>query len=277
MIRGSSSVGKKITSLIKTFLFKKNAFVLFVYIVRLQKSFLIPFVYVRYIIMHVLSTNRKRTLMVLPVPLKPIITLIPTDLIIYSIGTIKNKQQLLWAVPGDWDINDVRKPASVDAHPKKEEAELRMTHETINQMFVKGAHYTESSQYKYMMHGVKSKTLLSNMQGCQKESDVHKYFERLILAYESIKNDGYKLSSKPQIFGSADEISVYLTRKGEFCQGPGGGRHRFFIAKTLNIKNIPVCIKGAHPIFINNLTIKYKRGPFDSIKSWLKDNGYTIY
>lgn len=77
--------------------------------------------------------------------------------------------------------------------------------------------------------------------GCETKVDLEARYERVDSLYKSMKENGYQ----EQKHGSQDYVAVQIARDGEFLFA-GSGHHRLFIAKILELDEIPVWIRTRH-------------------------------
>jgi hypothetical protein len=129
---------------------------------------------------------------------------------------------------GEWDEVHVERP---------------IIERTVEQLFVEGRPYTETVQFRHMVDILERGSGEWNYR-CRTLADVHAYFERLIAAYESIRDRGYRtqeeLDGRP-----GDEIRLYVARDGGLLIG-NGGNHRYCMVRALGLRAVPVQIMGVH-------------------------------
>lgn len=149
---------------------------------------------------------------------------------------------------GDWDLSSLV-PIS-GARP--------IQIETTYQMFLEGRCYEQTPQFKVMTAAIdngnfaKTPSTICGAYWCRSHEEVHEYFRRLYQAFEDIRDHGYKIQTELIGYDSrakaGDEIQIFITRDGQRVLGRGG-THRLVIAKILALPCVPVCIRGAHPIW----------------------------
>lgn len=166
---------------------------------------------------------------------------------------------------GDWDNQLIYPLQSIfEVIPKS--AKKWDLHETIRQMFIKGRHYSETPQYISMVEAVKNKAI-NPPQGCHTIDQVNRYFKRLMIAFNSMRTDGY-LKQEDLGNSGVEEIRIHVTRNGKLVLG-GGGNHRIRMAEILGIKLIPILIRGVHPQWVKHLCLGYNLPPHKAIYTWL--------
>jgi hypothetical protein len=84
---------------------------------------------------------------------------------------------------------------------------------------------------------------------CHNKIDLDRHFKETDDLYERIKKSGYQMQSellieKKYSLVFEDEISVHIDHNGHYLFGDG--RHRYFIAKLIGLKRIPVKIARRH-------------------------------
>jgi hypothetical protein len=119
-----------------------------------------------------------------------------------------------------------------------------------------------------MINQVKNKQVY---QGCKTAEDVNRYFERLILAFESMKKIGY-LTQKQQNKTDNGEIQVHITEDGNLCLIEGN--HRIRMVEILGIKWVSFIVKGVHPLFVTRLCKETSLPPHKAIQQWMASNFY---
>jgi len=94
--------------------------------------------------------------------------------------------------------------------------------------------------------------------GCKNVEEFHDRLEELDKLYKNISNQGYKKQSELMKYGDVpahrrihkywppelNEVQLVIDEKGEYMLYDG--RHRFQIARILEINSIPVRIRGRH-------------------------------
>ena len=142
---------------------------------------------------------------------------------------------------GDWDL----KERKLQIHP------------TIKEIFIDKVPYQETQQYKNMQEAIKNKDYGKGY-WCRTQEDIDNYFKKLILAYHSIKKDGYKTQEelrkedKTRHYDKINEIRVSIDRKGNYIL-ENTGSHRLAIAKLLKIRKIPVIVVRMHYLWAKSI------------------------
>ncbi len=130
-------------------------------------------------------------------------------------------------VGGDWDRSIVAfEPRSV-----------------FDQLFNEGRAPAETDEYRYLQERIVAGRF-AHTHGCTSITELDRYFEDLIRAYETIRDEGYRTQEELGEDGH-DEIRVCIDRNGRFAI-VGGGTHRLSIAQTLGIEAVPVLVKRVH-------------------------------
>ncbi len=143
-------------------------------------------------------------------------------------------------ISGDWDLS-------------KEKFEDFLEYQCLKERFIERKKWEETSLYKEKINRINKGEIIS---GCCNVEKLEKFLDYIDKLYESIKNNGYLLSSE-NIFLSkynkndqslakldVDEVTVNIGRNGEILFFDG--KHRLSIAKILKIKKIPVMIIVRH-------------------------------
>ena len=137
-------------------------------------------------------------------------------------------------------------------------------HNTVRDIFIHGKDFRETSQYKRMTNGLADGVFLYN---CKSPEDVDDYFVRLIQAYKSIKEDGYKtqkeLGKTPK-----DEVRILVTENGSFSLG-SKGNHRFRMAELLGVRQIPCNVYGANARWLASLSRETGDPPHEALINWM--------
>ncbi len=124
------------------------------------------------------------------------------------------------------------------------------TNITCNQLFVEGLEIQKTKEYFFFKKKIENGITIKN---CKNENDIFLYFKNLIETFKNIK----KLGVKKKI---ENNIEFMIDRNFNLVK-INGGNHRFFIARILGLKSIPVEIKVIHSeCFANykNKIITYK-------------------
>jgi hypothetical protein len=172
---------------------------------------------------------------------------------------------------GDWDQRAVYPlPSVFEAVPvgvKKWDL-----HETVRSIFLFNRHYRDTPQYEAMILAVQQKSP-NPPQACYTVQEVDAYFERLLLAFQSMKKHGYLTQ---QELGKSDvgEIRLHVTREGKLCLGTGGN-HRIRMAEILGIRNIPFLLRGVHPEWVITLSRQSALPPHKALNQWLLSAFHT--
>ena len=153
---------------------------------------------------------------------------------------------------GNWDVDAIA-PLS-RARPE--------VYSAVYDIFVNNKSYTLTRQYREMIYAV-DLYLLGKTDNpaafgaywCRSHEDVGEYFGKLIRAYHSIKEEGYRSQKEIALMrpddsrGESDEIQIVIGRFGELILA-NGGTHRTLIAKILSIPTVPVRIMAVHEQFL---------------------------
>jgi hypothetical protein len=121
---------------------------------------------------------------------------------------------------------------------------------TIEQMFVKNESYELTPQFDKM---IKQVNRGQRAYYCETVEDVHRYFQNLEKAYQSISTDGYLLQKElkekdeslidPRYkLSYQDEIQVVIDGNGDMLLG-WAGTHRLLIARILKLDRVPGFVK----------------------------------
>lgn len=103
--------------------------------------------------------------------------------------------------------------------------------------------------------------------GCKSKGELDRRFQRLDLLYQNIRDIGYKtqreLTDNTLDLTEEDEITVSITRNGEFLFTNGG--HRLSIVKILGINQVPVKVTVRHQEWVafRRQILAYARGQND--------------
>ncbi len=155
---------------------------------------------------------------------------------------------------GNWDIRKER----VD---KK-----NVTFTAIRERIKEGKNWEETIYYNYFKNNIGKKNSRRNCLSWKEFKEKH--LSRWDIISKTIKKEGYK--SQKEVGGIPEkEILVCVSRDGEIMRIPGGGQHRFAIAKVLDIKEIPVTVIVWHEDYIKKAKKKMginKITPKEAIK-----------
>ncbi len=161
---------------------------------------------------------------------------------------------------GEWDV--VSSAPLPDAKP--------ILYETVHMMFVDGAHYRETPQYRQMRDAVTryraGEIARPDRHGaywCRDLPDIDRYFEILQRVYEQIRDEGYRTQEQlarengELVKKSYDEISICLSRDGtpilEY-----DGTHRLLMCQILNVPSAPVQVKRVHADWAKEAMDRFK-------------------
>lgn len=165
---------------------------------------------------------------------------------------------------GDWDIKHSETLTSASTPAAR----------TVHHVFVEGKPFETSEQYIDMVKLLRKGTPKRN---CNSIEDIKKYGESLSRAFHNIRNEGYK--SQRELGGKeSDEVAIYIDRYGRLING-NGGRHRIEIARILNIKKIPVVVRGVHVDWVDKCYSRYGKNIHYAIERGLEcinENGEWI-
>lgn len=185
------------------------------------------------------------------------------------------KSGLSWCLPGDWDIELTQERWSIFkavTNTDKGHRKWRI-HDTVRAMFIEGRHYRETSQYQAMMEAVTHAPPDPDW-GCRTADEVEDYFRELILAFQSMRKQGY-LSHReraPHVRpAEVDELRLFISRQGELCQG-NGANHRIKMAEILGIDWVPAVVRKFHPLWVLELCRRYELPPHRAIRSWFENS-----
>jgi len=130
---------------------------------------------------------------------------------------------------GDWDISDY------------EFTDLDV-YQSFKKRFDDGAKWQDTDFYKRVLGQVESGDFVWDLKN---KDDLDNRFKFLDSLYESIKNNGYRLSRTNYDKNiSFDEIDVNIGRNGDYLFQ--NGVHRLSIAKILGVKYVPVMVFVRH-------------------------------
>ena len=139
---------------------------------------------------------------------------------------------------GDWDLKERELPI----------------HPTIKELFVDNILYKKTQQYQDMQKAIKNEDY-GKSYWCRTQGDIDNYFKKLILAYHTIKKEGYKTQKElkkenksNENYNKMNEIRVSIDRKGNYIL-ENAGSHRLAIAKLLKLKRIPIIIIRIHYVW----------------------------
>ncbi len=193
----------------------------------------------------------------------------------YTLAMDKIKKP--WLVyDGEWDSKNLLEREKIfqvitDKHESsKRNKVIKIIHNSIHTIFVLKEDYKKSEQYKVMKKNIDNAVSMNNDYNCNTINDIEEYFEKLIEAFFSMKINGF-LTQKELGGDNNDEIPIFIGRNGELCQS-GGGQHRIRFAEILNIRYVPVNIRGFHHEFIKKLCKIYNLPPHKSVEKWIKNN-----
>jgi len=145
------------------------------------------------------------------------------------------KRVLGMILGGNWDLD-------------AESFEKAHDYVAFNERFIEGKAWEETLFYRSFKRLKEANEKLARYRDFAefKQKQLSKWDQ----LYEAIKRDGYK--SQAELNGnSTDEIQVCVTRSGKLYFRDG--KHRFYLAKILEIKEIPVIVNVWHRCFIENL------------------------
>jgi hypothetical protein len=146
---------------------------------------------------------------------------------------------------GDWDL---RLPT-----PATASASVNMR--TVRELFVEGVPVHQCTQYLRMKQRLEGGQRLHDLRGCKTVEDLDRYFERLIGAYESIRDEGYKTQRE---LGLTDEheMELFIDRNGIPIKG-SRANHRIEICRILGVKAMPAKVLGVHYLWARSCVQQY--------------------
>jgi hypothetical protein len=129
---------------------------------------------------------------------------------------------------GDWDLSTA-------------ELKARDVFPSIEQRFLEGRPWSETSHYRYLMSLVGQQRRARSFSS---EADVLKWFDSIDRLYQRIRDQGYIMQRALGTYAPWDEINVAVSRDGELLFVDGA--HRLAIAKVLRLKAVPVQVTIVH-------------------------------
>lgn len=135
---------------------------------------------------------------------------------------------------GDWDL-------------KRIEWEDFEAWKAFKHRYLHKGEWAETGWYKSLLNEIQSGTRF--VYNCHNKMDLGRHFKETDALYERIKKNGYQMQSERSTekiisLEFEDEISVHIDRNGHYLFGDG--RHRYFIAKLIGLKRVPVKIARRH-------------------------------
>lgn len=122
---------------------------------------------------------------------------------------------------------------------------------SLIQHFEKGVDWEATEYYQRLKPRVEAGL---SWRGCTSAGDLREYLSKYDQLYETIRDDGYELSSKlieedtgdrPAVASELTEIGVNIGRNGELLW-QSRGQHRLCIAQLLELDKIPVQVLTRH-------------------------------
>jgi hypothetical protein len=132
---------------------------------------------------------------------------------------------------GDWDKN----PLPI---------EKSIVYQSLHQMFVEGVDWERTSLFAYIMERVEKGI---PQWGCKTVEDVKvRRKNELITLYNDLKQNSV-IKTQAELRGQwlNDEITVAIDRNGKLLFA-NNGTHRFFLARILGLKQVPVMVYKRH-------------------------------
>ena len=134
---------------------------------------------------------------------------------------------------GDWDKSAI-------------EFERQDVWIAFKQHFDEGFNWQDTEFYKCVIAMMEKG---NRMWFCTTSEEFDERLSRIDTLYDEIRKNGYHTQDKIDVggykpVGDEDEIQVHIGRDGDYIFGDG--RHRFCIAKLLNLEKIPVKVSRRH-------------------------------
>jgi hypothetical protein len=143
-------------------------------------------------------------------------------------------------------------------------------HETLRNIFLEEKSFRKTPQYEGIISALESTQFSVPVWGCKTRQDVDDLFGRMRLAFNDMRDNGYKTQVELGKLGG-DEIQLYVTENGELLKGIGGN-HRILMAEILEIDWIPIVIHGASVKFVLNLLKSRSTPPHLAVRLWFRDS-----
>ena len=114
------------------------------------------------------------------------------------------------------------------------------TYITCRELFVEGLAIEKCKEFFFFKEQISK---LGKIKNCKNDDEIILYFKELINVFKNIEKNGVKLNIE-------NNIEFMIDRNYNLVK-INGGNHRFFIARILKLKSIPVEIKVIHSNCVN--------------------------
>ncbi len=109
------------------------------------------------------------------------------------------------------------------------------TYITCRELFIEGLEIKKCKEFFFFKEQI---IKFGKIKNCKNDDEIILYFKKLIKVFENIKKKGVKTNIE-------NNIEFMIDRNCNLVK-INGGNHRFFIARILNLKSVPIEIKLIH-------------------------------
>lgn len=220
---------------------------------------------VPYALVSIMGVPARHQVRLMPSTLRPMIVWVPLASIVLETRQKHRFPHLRFCWPGSWDREFTQPLCSLDGS-NGHDSPFVSDFDTVRQVCRDEVPLTQVEEYRAMLRSIQQG---GNPRGCATQADIEGYFSALHNVSKSIRSDGYKTSA--ELGGLVrDEVSVWITRKGEFVYG-GWANHRLALAFLHDVERVPVSILGAHPDWLEQLCERYSMPLHRALAAWARD------